>query len=389
MASLPSFAKVFADLDEPRTPHLVRHKLADLLLLALCATIAGAESFTAIEAFGHAKRSWLAQRVDLSRGVPSHDTLGRLFAALDPRAFEARFVEWMALVHTRTNGEVVALDGKTLRRSYDSASETAALQMVSAFACANHLVLGEVAVEHGRGETTVLPRLLDMLDLRGCIVTIDAAGCHAETAQQIVDAGADYVLALKANQPTLHEEVVSLFERARDEAERDLRRTLRPLLDVVQQTDAGHGRVEVRRCWSLGVREQGLLEAPEWPSLRSVAMVESERHTTVDGDEKVSVERRYYVSSLAADAARTLSAVRSHWLVENAVHWVLDVTFDEDGSRVRMGHGAANLGTVRRLSLNALKLETSVKGSIRTKRLRAGWDENYLEKVLAAIGSMR
>ncbi len=383
MPSLPVFAEVFADLDDPRRVYLVRHRLDDLLLLTLCATICGAESFYAVEAFGRAKRSWLARLIDLSHGVPSHDTLSRLFAALDPKAFERCFAAWMARVHQRTAGEIVAIDGKTLRRSYDADSGLAALQMVNAFACANHLVLGEVAVEHGRGETTALPALLSLLDLHGCVVTLDAAACHADVARQITDAGADYVIALKGNQQTLHGDVASLFDRA--EHDNDLRRVLRPLLDEVQHTDGGHGRVEVRRCRTLDVDETGLLDAPQWPGLRCVAEVESTRYV---GD-SVSVERRYYVSSLAPEPATLLDAVRSHWEVENRVHWVLDVTFAEDASRVRLGHGAANLGTVRRLSLNALRLETSVKGSIATRRLQAGWDEGYLEKVLAGIGSMR
>jgi predicted transposase YbfD/YdcC len=383
MPSPPVFAEVFADLDDPRTPYLVRHRLDDLLLLTLCATICGAESFYAVEAFGHAKRSWLASRIDLSAGVPSHDTLGRLFAALDPKAFERCFATWMARVQSKTAGEVVAIDGKTLRRSYDAGSDRAALQMVSAFACANRLVLGEVAVEHGRGEMTALPEILALLDLHGCVVTLDAAGCHADTARRIVARGADYVLALKGNQQGLHDDVVSLFERASSEG--GLRRALGPLLREVEQADGGHGRVEVRRCRALDVDETGLIDAAEWPCLRSVAEVESERHV----GEAVSVERRYYVSSLPADPARLLGAVRSHWGVENRVHWVLDVTFSEDASRLRLGHAAANMGAVRRLSLNALRLETSVKGSVATRRLRAGWDEGYLEKVLDGIGSMR
>lgn len=383
MSTPPAFADVFADLDDPRRSYLVRHRLGDLLLLTLCATICGAESFYAVEAFGHAKRAWLARLIDLSHGVPSHDTLGRLFARLDPRAFERCFAAWMARVHQRTDGEVVAVDGKTLRRSYDAASDRAALQMVSAFACANHLVLGEVAVEHGQGETTALPAMLALLDLHGCVVTFDAAGCHADVARQILDAGADYVLALKGNQPALHDDVASLFERA--ERDDGLRRVLRPLLRETAQTDGGHGRVEVRRCRALDVEETGLVDAPGWPRLRSVAEVESTRYV----GETVSVERRYYVSSLPADPARLLGAVRSHWSVENRVHWVLDVTFSEDASRVRLGHGAANLGTVRRLSLNALRSETSRKGSVKTKRLLAACDDEYRESVLAGIGSMR
>lgn len=383
MPTPPVFAEVFAELDDPRRSYLVRHRLDDLLLLTLCATICGAESFYAVEAFGKAKRTWLARLIDLSGGVPSHDTLGRLFAALNPKAFERCFATWMARVHQRTAGEVVAIDGKTLRHSYDAASDRAALQMVNAFACANHLVLGEVAVEHGHGETTALPAILALLDLHGCVVTLDAAGCHADIARHIVNGGADYVLALKGNQPALHDDVVSLFERA--EVEDGLRRVLRPLLREAQQADGGHGRVEVRRCRALDASETGLLDAPEWPGLRSIAEVESTR--TIG--EAVTVERRYYLSSLAADPERLLAAVRSHWGVENRVHWVLDVTFSEDASRVRLGHGAANLGTVRRLALNALRLETSVKGSVATRRLQAGWDEGYLEKVLAGIGSMR
>ena len=379
---MPLLVNAFAGITDPRTPYLIRHRLDELLVITLCAVICRADSLVAVEQFARAKQDWLTQRLGLTAGAPSHDTIGRVLALIDPAQFACCFAAWMADVHERTAGEV---DGKTLRRSYDRAAGIAPVQMVTAFACANGLVLGQAAVEGGAHESTALPALLDLLDLSGCLVTYDAAGCYTDTAQHILDRGGDYVLALEGNQPTLHDEVTTLFERYdRDPA---WRRRLGGRASTAEQTDGGHGRVEVRRAVVLDVDSAGLLDAPGWPLLRSVVRVESERHIGSD----VSCELRYYVTSVPATghAARLLSAVRSHWRVENSVHWTLDVSFSEDASRVRSGHAAANLASVRRLALSALRRESSLKVGVETKRSRAGWDERYLERVLSEIGSMR
>ncbi|MEM1117970.1 MAG: ISAs1 family transposase [Bacteroidota bacterium] len=367
----------FADLDDPRSGNATRHKLADILAVALCATLAGADGFADMERFGTAKRAWFERWLDLPGGIPSHDTFGRVFAALDAERFAACFAAWTRSVAEVTDGEVVALDGKTVRGS--ASADGRALQVVSAWATQNRLVLAHMPVPEHSNEAATLPAVLALLDVRGCLVTIDAAGCYPETAQRVLDGSADYVLALKANQPTLHDEVASLFERAGNESERDLRRALRPLTGYAEHTDGGHGRVEIRRCHALDVAETGLIDAPAWPGLRSVAMVESERH--VSGGDTVSVERRYYVSSLPVDAERVLAAVRSHWGIENGQHWVLDVVFSEDLSAIRHRVAATNAATLRRLALGVLSDDT-LRDSLRGKRQRAGWDEEYLARLI-------
>ena len=370
----------FADLADPRSGNATRHRLTDILAIALCATLAGADGFADMERFGRSKQAWCRRWLDLPGGVPSHDTFNRVFAALDAEHFAACFAAWTRSVAAVSEGEVVALDGKVLRHS--ASGDGRALEMVSAWATQNRLVLAHVPVTEGSNEITALPAVLArsagraaLLDVRGCLVTIDAAGCQTEIAAAICGQGADYMLALKANQPSLHADVSSLFERLGDEAERDLRRAVRPLLEHTEHVDAGHGRVEVRRCQVLDVVETGLLDAGAWPHLRSVARLESERHI----GEAVSVERRYYVSSLAVDAERVLSAVRSHWGIENSQHWVLDMAFSEDRNCVRHRCAATNLATVRRLALNVLS-QSGLRDSMRGQR--AGWDEDYLARLL-------
>lgn len=365
----------FADLADPRSGNATRHRLSDILAIALCATLAGADGFADMERFGRSKRAWFEQWLDLPGGVPSHDTFNRVFAALSAERFAACFTAWTRSVAQVTDGEVVALDGKTLRRS--APANGRALQVVSAWATKNRLVLAQLPVAEHSNEISALPDVLALLDLRGCLVTIDAAGCQTEIAASIRQQHADYVLALKANQPTLHADVSSLFTRIDDESERELRRVVRPLLRHARQTDGGHGRVEVRRCRVLDVVETGLVDAPEWSGLRSAAEVTSERHI----GETVSVERRYYVSSLAADAERVLAAVRSHWGIENSQHWVLDMAFSEDRSCIRHRRAATNAATLRRLALNVLS-QNSLRDSLRGKRQRAGWDEDYLARLI-------
>jgi predicted transposase YbfD/YdcC len=372
----------FAILDDPRVERTKRHSLEAIVTIALCGVICGADSWVEIEAFGQAKEDWFATVLDLPHGIPSHDTFGRVFAALDPLQFEACFREWIGGVARRLGVEidrgVVALDGKTLRRSHDRGAGQRALHLVSAWAVEARVVLAQRAVRAKANELAALPAVLQLLALQGCIVTIDAMGCHASLAQAIVDKEADYVLALKDNQPRLSADVRALFADAQATG----------FAGITHQThrevDGGHGRVEVRQAWTITdpaylryLDPQGL-----WPHLRSMGMVQAERRIGT----RVTREVRYYLSSLAGSgAARALQrAVRSHWGIENRLHWVLDIAFREDESRVRAGHAAHNLALLRRIALTLLQHESSARCGIKAKRLKAGWDHRYLLKVLTA-----
>lgn len=375
-----SIAHHFTEIEDPRLERRKLHSLHDILTLSICASICGADGFVAIEEFGHAKYEWLRRFLDLPNGIPSHDTIGRVFALIETEQFERCFIQWMQSVFEATEGEVVPCDGKRLRRSYDRASNKAALHMVGAWATENGLLLGGMETASKSNEIKTIPKLLELLELRGCVVTIDAAGCHKAIAEQLVAQGADYVLALKANQGGLFEDVEALFERA-SLHQRPSRTTAHRGVAFAKTTDGGHGRIEKRRCWAVPIEEAGLIDTEGWVGLHTVAMIERERSTKA----KTTLERHYYISTLAADAVRLLEVVRRHWHVENRVHWVLDVAFSEDQSRVRSGHAAANLALVRRLALSALQREKSLKRGVGTKRLRAGWDERYLLKVLQQI----
>jgi predicted transposase YbfD/YdcC len=368
----------FAALPDPRVERGKQHRLLDILTIALCATVCGADGFVGMATFAEAKERWLRGFLPLPGGIPSHDTFGRVFAALDPAAFQACFLAWVRAVAPGTAGQVVPIDGKALRGARGCGQ--AAVHMVSAWASASGLVLGQVAVAEKSNEIVAIPALLRLLDLAGATVTIDAMGCQTAIAAQIVGQGADYVLALKDNHPTLHEEVRATFAQER----RDGFALAPPgTHDHLQTVEKDHGRLEIRRHWTCHDPEviAHLDPTGAWAHLRAIGLVERERHV---GD-RVTVERHHYLLSAPLSAAAFAAAVRSHWGIENRVHWVLDVTFGEDACRARAGHAARNLAVVRHLALNLLRQDATRTGSIPTKRFAAALDDAYLTTILAGL----
>ena len=360
----------FAELTEPRRGE-VTYPLINVVVIALCAVICGADDFVAIAKFGHTKQSWLARFLDLKSGIPSHDRFNAILAAIKPAEFEKCLLSWITALHDITDGQVIAIDGKTLRRSFDAASSKAAIHMVSAWATANHISLGQVVVDAKSNEITAIPKLLEMLELSGSLVTIDAMGCQTEIARQIVDAGADYCLAVKGNQPTLHQGLVDFFD---EHLEDDFARTQ---VRRHHTEERGHGREEKRYYFLCPVPED-LPDRSRWAGLKAIGIAIS--NTQRDG--KDCHEVRYYIVSKYLSGTRFAEAVRSHWSIENRLHWQLDVTFQEDQCRLRQGHADANFSILRRTALSLLKNERTLKVGIKNKRLTAGWDDNYLEQVL-------
>ncbi len=371
-----SIVEHFGQVKDPR--HMgVEHSLVEIITIAICGVVCGADNWVEIEEFGRAKEEWLRTFLILPNGIPSHDTFGRVFGLLDPQEFQTGFVSWISTASQITAGQIIAIDGKRLRRSYDGRLGKAAIHMVSAWATENRLVLGQVKTDEKSNEITAIPELLKLLAIKGCIVTIDAMGCQTEIAKLIIEGEGDYILALKGNQGTLHDDVQDLFAYAQEINFKDVAH------DFVETWDKNHGRLEIRRHWTISEPEFIAFADPtgKWTDLQSMGMVQTQRWTV----DKHSSETRYYISSLAGDASEFGTAVRSHWHIENKVHWILDVAFQEDLSRIRSGYAAENFAVLRHIALNLLQHETSAKCGIKAKRLKAGWNEGYLLKVLSSL----
>jgi predicted transposase YbfD/YdcC len=360
----------FSELPDPREDNR-RHLLIDIIVITICASICGAEKWDDIEVFGQSKEGWLRRFLALPHGIPSHDTFARVFSRIDPEALNERFVSWVALVNPAEKEEVVNIDGKTLRRSHDYGNGKSAIHMVSAWANQAGLTLAQKKVEEKSNEITAIPELLQMLELSGCVVTIDAIGTQPDIAERIIDGEADYVLALKANKILHYEQVQLLFDRI--ETDRETAK----LCDYHKEVAVDHGRVEIRECWATE-QLQWLHGRERFKDLRSICVVKAQRTM----GETTSTRYLYYISSLAANAERLAHAIRSHWGIENSLHWVLDVAFREDECRKRKDNSAENFAVLRRITLNLLKQEKTCKRSIAGKRLLAGWDTGYMEKVL-------
>lgn len=360
----------FSELTDPRRREGT-YPLINFVAIAICAVICHADDFVAIANWAKAKREWLSQFLDLSAGLPSHDRFNAIFALLKPAEFEQCLLSWITALHEITGGQIVAIDGKTLRRSFDRATSKSAIHMVSAWATANHISLGQVVVDQKSNEITAIPKLLEVLQISGSLVTIDAMGCQTEIAQQIVAQGADYCLAVKGNQPTLHQGIAAFFN---DHLEDDFARAKVRRHDTQEH---GHGREETR-YYRICPVPADLPDRERWQGLEAIGMAIG--NTERDG--KDCVEVRYYILSKSVTAQRFAEAVRSHWSIENRLHWQLDVTFQEDQCRIRKGHADANFSILRRTALSLLKNERTAKVGIKNKRLKAGWDDAYLQKVL-------
>ena len=374
-----SLIEYLKSIPDPRIDRTKQHKLIDILMIAVCAAICGAETWTEVEEFGETKADWLSQFLELPNGIPSHDTFGRVFARLDPDAFEQSFIKWVQSLSNLKQEGVIAIDGKTLRGSYDKHHQKGAIHLVNAWASESRLILGQKQVDRKSNEITAIPELLSSLAIEGCLVTIDAMGTQTTIAKQIVEKGADYLFAVKENQKYLAQDLAEIFKTEFEAQD--------PFVgfehDYAQTIGKDHGRIETRQCWTISDEQliTYIRDHQAWTGLQTIALVRAKRQ--VNGQE--SVQDRYYISSLPVDAETILKASRLHWGVENSLHWVLDVVFHEDQSRMRDGDMAHNFALVRQTALNLLRHEKSLRKGLRTKQLKAALDENYLLKVLSSL----
>lgn len=371
-----SLEACFGGLYDPRVQGRCDHKLIDIIIIAICGLITGAESWVEVETFGKEKEDWLRGMLELPNGIPSHDTIGRVFAILDAEAFQSSFTRWVETVYQVTRGQVVAIDGKTARRSHDKRIGKDAIHMVSAWASKNGIVLGQRKVDDKSNEITAIPKLLRLLDVSGSIVTIDAMGCQKKIAQTIRDEKADYVLSVKDNKAKLHQDIQDWFAYGDQVNFENMESSYHETINK------GHGRIEIRRCWLVSdqLAFENIRHHEGWAGLQSIVRVQRERRQ----QENIQVETAFYISSLVSDAEVVLDATRSHWAIENSLHWVLDVTFREDQSRIRSGNSPQNMTVLRHLALNILKKDKS-KGSLRSKRYKAALNTTFLEKLLDQV----
>ncbi|AFZ11524.1 transposase IS4 family protein [Crinalium epipsammum PCC 9333] len=346
----------FSTLKDPRIERSKLHQLIDIITIAICAVICGADGWEQIELYGKAKHKWFQQFLALPNGIPSHDTFARVFARIDPEEFQQCFIDWIKAISKLTNGEVIAIDGKTLCHSYDTASSQSAIHMVSAWATANRLVLGQVKVNDKSNEITAIPELLRVLEVAGCIVTIDAMGCQKDIAKLIIERQADYILTVKQNQGYLYKDIEQLFKQAQKNQFQGIDHS------YYETINKNHGRLEIRRCWLLSNVADLIDTDSNWSNFFSVGVVESERRIK----EKIEQETRYYISSIQHQNAKLFGqAVRSHWEVENRLHWVLDVTFNEDNCRIRSDNAPQNFAVIRHIAVN--KSKSGKKSKIKSK----------------------
>lgn len=367
-----TFLEHFETLEDPRLDnHNLRHELTDILVITILGTICGADGWTEIYEFALAKEDWLKTFLSLPNGIPSHDTFGRVFSLINPEKFEACFYAWIDSLDIDTDKEIIAIDGKSLRGSANKRKNHKLLHLVSAWAVNNRLLLGQVKTAEKSNEIEAIPRLLKMLDIENSIVTIDAMGCQKEIALQIIEQGADYVLALKENQPSLHQDIKSIFALG------EYRQFKKMLNKRKVEKIHDHGRVETRRYTLISARDPLLFQL-RWPGMKSIGMVEVKRTT----NNEVEHSKRFFITSLDEDIDGFMKAVRKHWSIEINLHWSLDVSFREDLNRARIGHSAQNLATVRRIALNLLTQEKTHKRGIACKRKTAGWNHKYLMEVL-------
>lgn len=369
-----SIAEHFSIIIDPRQQSKIEYELLDVIFLCVVGMICGAEAWDDIEMVGEARLNWFQKKGFLLNGIPSAITIARIIGCLNPKELQRCFINWMAAANTATDGQIIAIDGKRIRGSYDNKKGQSAIHMVSAFAAENGTVLGQIKTEDKSNEITAIPALLDLLDIKGCIVTIDAMGCQEDIAAKIIDKKSDYILAVKDNQKNLHNEIIDFFECAR---QHDFKGVAH---DYFEEISKGHGRVETRKSW-ISTCLETIENTEKWTGITAIGMVESERY--IKGI--TTIERRHYIASIAQNAEMFAHAVRSHWAIENKLHWVLDVTFKEDASRVRRDNCAENLGVIRHVVINILRQDKTTKGSVKGRRYKCALDSKYANKVLDGL----
>ena len=369
-----SFLEHFGELPDPRRDRQKQHCLLDILFIAISAVICGATSFVDMEDFGYAKLDWFKERLSLDNGIPSHDTFRRVFSLIDPEGFTACFIGWTKAISLAIDGDIIALDGKTIRRSFDTATGLSAIHVLNAWSNANDFCLGQVKVDGKSNEITAMPELLKLLDIKGSVITADALHCQKEIASQIIEEAGDYVLAVKGNQQSLHDDVKLFFDDAISEG-------FEVRCSFLEGDDWGHGRSENRKYWAVNVKHLDWFKhKDEWAGLASIVCVEGTRRTR----DTESVQRRYFISSLSS-ITKISRSIRHHWDVENKLHWVMDVDFGEDSCRVRMDHAPENFALLRQIAHNLIKRESSRNVSVRRKINKAGWDNDFLARILGGV----